>query len=248
MFHCEINTYSPRKVESKASTQNVLSAALFITRSPLLNKISFGHGHPVTSGSPGIDYFVSSDLFETEVSIDAREARRVSGTSSDIEVAAAIIGSNGTSVGDPAPLLNTVEKTAGSWPNDDRELSPQPQEELVKENEKNVAEEERRRDPSVRGRGDGTQDYSEQLVLFDSLTASLPEAFGPTNNPDVATRDARTSSGFLREEDHAYHCIQHSKKFHPDFDRVLRGVLLGDPAAKIILTASSKVGCLASPC
>ncbi|CAB1102766.1 unnamed protein product [Ectocarpus sp. CCAP 1310/34] len=36
-------------------------------------QVVFGHGHSVTSGSPGIDCFVSSDLYETTASIDARE-------------------------------------------------------------------------------------------------------------------------------------------------------------------------------
>ncbi|CAN0021785.1 unnamed protein product, partial [Ectocarpus sp. 12 AP-2014] len=53
-------------------------------------QIVFGHGHPVSSGSPAIDYFVSSDLFETTASIDARELRRIAGTPSDLSLATAV--------------------------------------------------------------------------------------------------------------------------------------------------------------
>ncbi|CAM9554800.1 unnamed protein product, partial [Laminaria digitata] len=118
-------------------------------------------GHPVTSGSPGIDYFVSSSLFETKTSVLSRNAR----------------------------AEGNIGDTAWRW-----------------------------------GRGDGAQDFTEQLVLFDSLTASLPEMSGPSNAPDIVALEVRAlTSGLLREDDHAYHCIQHSKKFHPDFDPVLRG-------------------------
>ncbi|CAM9364868.1 unnamed protein product [Ectocarpus sp. 4 AP-2014] len=97
--------------------------------------------------------------------------------------------------------------------------------------------------------GEGEQDCTEQLVLFDSLTASLSEVFGSANAPSsaVATVAAAVASPRPRAEmslvegDHLYHCIQHTKKFHPDFDQVMKGVLQRDPAAKILLTAGSEV-------
>lgn len=185
----------------------------------------------MTSGSSGIDYFVSSDLFETTASTDAREARRIAGTASDIVNPAEVDNGNGTLVSSGAPAVDTVQTTSDG-------LS----------HRGGVLTENRRRkhdhDPPWRGRGDGTQDYTEQLVLFDSLTASLPEMFGPPNAPKVAALSTQALlSGLVEEGDHAYHCIQHSKKFHPNFDPVLRGVLLGDSAAKILLTAGSKVCC-----
>lgn len=98
-----------------------------------------------------------------------------------------------------------------------------------------------------KGSGDGEQDYAEQLVLFDYLTASLLEVLGPTCAPSetaaiFAVAEASLSTlGSLTEEHLLYHRIQHSKNSHPDFDPVLRGVLQSVPAAKILLTAGNKV-------
>lgn len=215
----------------------------------------------MTSGSPGIDYFVSSQLFETAVSIDGREARRIAGTASDIS---AVTGAEGAADDDeeygtnqtfsrPAPFggdIGQPDTTASSH----RRLHPRgnlprtrTQPLLAEENHDNS-----RPQQQWQGRGgDGAQDYTEQLVLFDSLTASLPDVVGPAHAPSSAVAAvaaaARVSSstaaalGPLLEGDHLYHCIQHSKKFHPDFDPVLRGVLQSDPAAKILLSAASEV-------
>lgn len=184
----------------------------------------------MTSGSPGIDYFVSSSLFETKTSVDSREARRFSGTASDVAAAIAAADGDGTNTAVGSCVTTSADV--------DRPLSHCG--EVLSRNaraEGNISDTAWRR-----GRGDGTQDFTEQLVLFDSLTASLPEMSGPSNAPDIVALEVRAlTSGLLREDDHAYHCIQHSKKFHPDFDPVLRGVLLGDAAAKILLAEGSKV-------
>lgn len=189
--------------------------------------MAFGHGHPVTSGSPAIDYFISSSLFETQASIDAREARRIMGISRDIAYAAAITN---TSLDFLVPWTGEGDHSTAGWKR--RQCV-----ESSSEREKCITTSTPRR-----ARGDGTQDYTEQLVLFDSLTASLPEPFGPLHAPDAAKRIAQAvTAGFIEDGDHVYHCIQHSKKFHPSFDDVLRGVLLADRAAKILLTRSSEV-------
>lgn len=196
-------------------------------------KVSFGHGHPVTSGSPGIDYFVSSSLFETKRSVEAREARRLAGTASDVAAATAA-DDDGTS--------SSVASCVMTSANVDRPLSHGRSDACGEVLSHDARSEGSTDDTAWRGRGDGAQDFTEQLVLFDSLTASLPEMSAPPNAPHIEALEARTlSSGLLREDDHAYHCIQHSKKFHPDFDPVLRGVLLGDAAAKILLAEGSKV-------
>lgn len=204
-------------------------------------QVAFGHGHPVTSGSPAIDYFVSSDLFETSASIEGRDIRRAAGTGSDINAAVyenvseltAPHSSSSSSSASSSSSLSSIHGTQIAV----REDRHRPAGDLFASTTKESHG--RRGDDPWRGRGDGTQDYTEQLVLFDSLTASLPEAFGPPNEyPDG--RATRRLVG-LMEGDHGYHCIQHSKKFHPDFDPVLRGVLQGDSAAKILLTEASKV-------
>lgn len=185
----------------------------------------------MTSGSPAIDYFVSSDLFETPASIEGRDIRRAAGTGSDINTAAYENVSEVTAL--HSSSSSSIHGTQTAVREDRHSLAGDLFASTTKESHG------RRGDDPWRGRGDGTQDYAEQLVLFDSLTASLPEAFGPPNDyPDG--RATRRLVG-LMEGDNGYHCIQHSKKFHPDFDPVLRGVLQGDSAAKILLTAASKV-------
>lgn len=239
-------------------------------------KLAFGHGHPVTSGSPGIDYFVSSQLFETAASIDAREVRRIAGTASDISQAAAAAAARALEAASEAAHTNNDESAIivdddgtnhvkiSSATSSDAPATTGPdgrrpglQRDLQTTGCKGDA-------GTGGGSGDGRpgcrkggggggcaeQDYTEQLVLFDSLTASLPEVFGPP--PRAISRTAAvlaavgeswstTTPGSLAEGHHLYHCIQHSKKIHPDFDPVLRGILESDPAAKILLTTGSKV-------
>lgn len=213
----------------------------------------------MTSGSPGIDYFVSSDLFETTASTDGREVRRIAGTASDISAATgaeAVADIEGDADARSTPSGGTLGRTDTSAPNHDRvhprgnlpRTSTLPELEDEKKHEYNDGPQQRQR----RG-GDGAQqDYTEQLVLFDSLTASLPEEVDPANTSSSALTAkvlgaVRASSPtsraleLLQEGDNLYHCIQHSKKFHPDFDPVLRGVLQSDPAAKILLTVASEV-------
>lgn len=226
--------------------------------------MAFGHGHPVTSGSPGVDYLVSSELFETAASIDGREIRRITGTASDISAATGVEAAvddeeggthhNGSSTFARSTPSGTFGRTDTTAFHHDRR---HPRGNLLRTGTQPILQEERKYDDhgshqQWQGRGgDGERDYTEQLVLFDSLTASLPEVVGPAHAPSSAVTAvlaaARASSpnsaalGLLQEGDHMYHCIQHSKKFHPDFDPVLRGVLQSDPAAKILLSAASEV-------
>ncbi len=213
----------------------------------------------MTSGSPGIDYFVSSELFETSVSIEAREARRNAGTASDI-LKAAITADAAANAADAkdAEALDVdgrdldVDGTS-HVPPDHRQSRPRsgvvPR--MIKQRDTEGVDGDSVPEQRREGGGDGEQDYAEQLVLFDSLTASLPEAYGPANVPSTmaATLAATGASSFLSAAirsisggDHFYHCIQHAKKLHPTFDRVLRGVLQTDPVAKILLAAGSEVG------
>lgn len=193
---------------------------------------------------------MSSELFETRVSIDAREVRRITGTAGGISQAAetAYTGDeegtdNGSDRISPAashaiatgsyhrqPGLQTDRQTIGNEGEAKAEV----------DNGDDVPE-------GQKSGSDADQDYTEQLVLFDSLTASLPEVLGPLNTPSetaemLAVAGVPSSTlGLLTEGRHLYHCIQHPKKLHPDFDPVLRGVLRSDPNAKILLTARSKV-------
>lgn len=221
-----------------------------------------GTANPVTSGSPAIDFFVSSELFETAVSIDAREVRRTGGTASDIPRAAAT-AAQAVEAGaetayvfdeeevDGAPDHNSSASTHASTTGS-QHRQPGPQRDLrtiSKHGEAAVEGGNGAGRPGWRnGNGDGEPDYTERLVLFDSLTASIPEVSFRPNAPSgtelaiLAAAGASSSKlGSRTEERHLYHCIQHSKKFHPDFDPVLKGVLKSDPAARILLTAGSKV-------
>lgn len=209
---------------------------------------------------------MSSELFETAVSIDAREVRRIAGTASDLSQAvstatqaleAAATAHVFSDEGDTDACTNRVSSVASyarTTGPDHSQPDPQRGPQKTSNNGEAIVEvlngdstQERRK-----GGSDAERDYTEQLVLFDSLTASLPEVFGPANAPSemaavLAAAGVPPSTLETLAEGHhnLYHCIQHSKKFHPDFDPVLRGVLQSDPAAKIVLTAGSKV-CLSA--
>lgn len=87
--------------------------------------------------------------------------------------------------------------------------------------------------------GDGNQDYTEQLVLFESLSGafrSLPADLIPSQaDIDEALREEG-----LTQDDHIYNCMQYTRKLRPDFDVVLRGILERDPQAKIILLTDAR--------
>ncbi len=59
------------------ATANVLVSQLFSLSRLAPVQILFGLGHPITSGSQSIDYFIGSELFETPESFSGRERRRV---------------------------------------------------------------------------------------------------------------------------------------------------------------------------
>ncbi|CAM9425748.1 unnamed protein product [Choristocarpus tenellus] len=166
-------------------------------------QLVFGHGHPVTSGSLGIDYFISSTMFETNKGLDAREARRLAGSAESLSIAA------------------TAAQAADS---------------MFPQNTSLALHTGSRTDGHV-GTGDSSQDYTEQVVSFDTLSTIYKEAPSP-NASDIAF--ALQSLG-LQGETHLYHCMQHSKKLHPDFDLVIKGVLSTDLEAKILLLKGSKV-------
>lgn len=55
----------------------------------------------------------------------------------------------------------------------------------------------------------------------------------------------KSSSGLNYRNDHTtvhlYHCLQDPKKFHPAFDKAMRGVLERDPGARLLLPEAAKV-------
>jgi len=196
-------------------------------------QVTFGHGHPVTSGArDAVDYFVSSALFEVTPYDDDDDARG---------------------------------RMVSSW-----------------------------QEPSLRESSFGG--YTEQLVLFDTLTAALPPVH-PDNPPDAAwaaaeraamppaaprlsrrvllehlgvpdlfsrragplsglpatptegrtghgEADAADESGSLDDDDpegaHVFACLQHSKKLHPAFDTALARLLAADPRAVVLLLDGSR--------
>ncbi len=59
------------------ATANVLVSQLISLCRMAPVQILFGLGHPITSGTQSIDYFIGSELFETPASFHGRERRRV---------------------------------------------------------------------------------------------------------------------------------------------------------------------------
>jgi protein O-GlcNAc transferase len=54
--------------------------------------------------------------------------------------------------------------------------------------------------------------------------------------PQLPARLRKRAYFDLRDEDHAYLCLQSPFKFHPDFDEILGGILRGDPRGILLLT------------
>lgn len=73
------------------------------------------------------------------------------------------------------------------------------------------------------------QDYSEQLILWDALPCWMPQIVFPEPVP-------RSEFG-LDPAAHLYTCLQNPRKFHPDFDALLAGILKADPQGQLLLVA-----------
>lgn len=146
-------------------------------------QISFGHGHPITSGLVDtIDYFVSSLAFESDAHEPFLAEEREQSATYDLAAERAA----GLSAG----------ALESSW-----EVGPRCR--------------------------NGIQRYTEQLVLFDSRTIGM-------RPPPLAVRPATLP------ERPRFACLQHSKKFHPDFDDVLLLLLREVPQATIIVLEGAR--------
>lgn len=74
---------------------------------------------------------------------------------------------------------------------------------------------------------DSSSHYSERLVKLDTLNTFYLR-------PEEKTGVTRESMG-VREQSTLYMCPQTLFKFHPDFDKVIAGVLEGDPNGELVL-------------
>ncbi|PIQ27985.1 hypothetical protein COW36_03280 [bacterium (Candidatus Blackallbacteria) CG17_big_fil_post_rev_8_21_14_2_50_48_46] len=81
-------------------------------------------------------------------------------------------------------------------------------------------------------RPDAEADYSETLVRFKTLPSHLP--LYPFPEQSVSRADFG-----LAEVEHLYACPQNLLKFHPDFDPVVKEILLRDPKGHLVLVATS---------
>ncbi|CAM9398000.1 unnamed protein product [Chrysoparadoxa australica] len=140
-------------------------------------QICFGLGHPMTSGSSSVDYFVSSQLLETSTSTEARMEAHMH------------------------PMDLVVDH--------DKELR----------------------------RGDGVQDYTEQVVMMDTYSGSF--AWPDVPDPELSEQLLR-EYGWWNSGMHLYHCLQAHDKMHHSFDAVMRGVLENDDRGLILLKAESR--------
>ena len=77
---------------------------------------------------------------------------------------------------------------------------------------------------------DGDSHYSENLIRLQKV-ASVAYYYRPPVNEMPRVR----SDYGLLDDDHIYICPQTLFKFHPDFDKIMKGILEADPAGKIVL-------------
>jgi predicted O-linked N-acetylglucosamine transferase (SPINDLY family) len=78
---------------------------------------------------------------------------------------------------------------------------------------------------------DAAEHYTENLVLFDSLTVY----YDRLTKPSSGARDAARREFGLPREEHLYLCPQTLFKMHPEFDELWRSILERDAAARIVL-------------
>jgi hypothetical protein len=228
-------------------------------------QVSFGHGHPITSGSASVDYFVSSLLFEPLLQQPDRKPERQGGGGG---AAAAGVAATATAA---API---AEFRGAATPAVAAAMVPGPRNFAAA-----TAEPRTRWDfaadrspdplkPSLAASSAGA--YSEQLVLFDTLTTGFRPPFGRPDGEDdrpqgrysrtalfrrlglydtVANAAAAVatgggggggSGGGTVEGANLYACLQHSKKLHPRFDAALRGLLEADPLAVVLLLEGAR--------
>ncbi|GMH79407.1 hypothetical protein TrLO_g3599 [Triparma laevis f. longispina] len=143
-------------------------------------QVQFGHGHPITSGNPTIDYFVTSEFFREE----GGGRVRMEGGMEDEE-------------------LGEVAKEMGEF--------------------MGVAGEE-----VFEYGGDA---YVEQVVYFQTLTASIP----PPSLPNLPLPPP------LSPHLHYYALLQYSKKIHPMLDDAILGIVRGDDEGRVLMLEGSRV-------
>jgi predicted O-linked N-acetylglucosamine transferase (SPINDLY family) len=84
---------------------------------------------------------------------------------------------------------------------------------------------------------DPQRHYTEKLICAKTLLTYHPRQAMP------GTFKSREAFG-LRPQQHVYLCAQNIRKFHPDFDTILAGILRRD-AAGVVVIVRDRQGCLA---
>lgn len=142
-------------------------------------QLSFGLGHPVTSGHEGIDFFVSSELFETARETDERgESRNITGDEKHAEAGALDRAAPPSAVPKATVPDSLVTGNYGGGMDVGDGVKR-----LQDGREDNSALQQRDSPPPAPGVFAGsTSMYSEQVVMFDSFTG----VFQPSSDPDPA--------------------------------------------------------------
>ncbi|MBI3466618.1 MAG: tetratricopeptide repeat protein [Planctomycetes bacterium] len=79
---------------------------------------------------------------------------------------------------------------------------------------------------------DGVSHYTEQLVLLKHLPTYYLRPPAPL--------EPRRSSFGLDEGEHVYLCTQNLRKYHPDFDALLAGILRSDPRGVLVIIGDAQ--------
>lgn len=75
---------------------------------------------------------------------------------------------------------------------------------------------------------DAREHYREQLVLLPTLPTYY-------QRPPVPRQPAERGRWGVSSSDHLYLCVQNLRKYHPDFDPILAGILRADPAGRLLI-------------
>lgn len=221
-------------------------------------QLSFGLGHPITSGHMAVDYFLSSDLFETAGETTRHEgtAKPNDGGNSTAQFPFHAKGlRHGVHDGSLRKIPNTTLDAIGSGQGNGEVYIEQ----LVLFDTLTGVFQPPQKPTFARIKA--TRERLVKCAQMPSVSGELDKLLQPRTLGGIQ-RDASECRLKANKEEaehhldrhhrnlldgkgqdavHLYHCLQDFKKFHPAFDVVLHGILERDPGARILLPAAAKV-------
>lgn len=205
-------------------------------------QVQFGHGHPITSGNPTIDYFVTSDFFREEGGGRVRmeegmEDEELGEVAKEVGEFMGVAGEGVFEYGGDAYVEQgelTLRLTC-EINNEGRDFE---RSNLDSEQKKTIdvrCTRETCAFPLTRSTTNTLSSHSPRpsssVVYFQTLTASIP----PPSLPNLPLPPP------LSPHLHYYALLQYSKKIHPMLDDAILGIVRGDDEGRVLMLEGSRV-------